>query len=354
MVRRDLIRREFLTDVLSCECRGARKVFVVVFHRESKERVLERAPSRAMAWVCLSRNCGPTCLSLDVVCYAGNALDRSHKSVKFTKPTKSIKPIKSMPIRHRIHFPPQNAEDLAQDEVFFYVLEEGEKRRLRFHDYAGIYERPGLYEQLFYDRLKCTSPTRVADILRKTVEAQGQDATALRVLDLGAGNGMMGEALKRQGVSRLVGVDIIPEARDACSRDRPGMYDDYFVADFTDLDSQLREEIREWQVDCLTSVAALGFGDIPEAAFIQALEFVLPGGWAAFNIKHTFLDPSDSTGFSTLVRELLFSDCIEVHHIERYRHRLSMEGHPLSYFALVVRKKADLPAEMLRRVGVVR
>ncbi|MFT4542817.1 MAG: putative TPR repeat methyltransferase [Planctomycetota bacterium] len=258
-----------------------------------------------------------------------------------------------MPNRHRIHFPPQYATDLSQDEVFFYLIENGEKIPLRFHDYEGIYERPGLYEQLFYDRLKCTSPTKVADILRKTVEANGQDATALRVLDLGAGNGMMGEALKRHGVARLVGVDIIPEARVACLRDRPGVYDEYYVADFTDINAELHEDISEWQVDCLTSVAALGFGDIPQRAFIQALQFVRPGGWAAFNIKHTFLDPSDETGFSALVRELLFSESIEVHHLERYWHRLSMEGNPLAYFALVVRKKAELPKEMLERVGMV-
>jgi len=259
-----------------------------------------------------------------------------------------------MPHRHRIHFPPQNAADLAQDEVFFYIVENGEKTRLRFHDYEAIYTRPGLYEQLFYDRLKCTSPTKVADILRKTVEANGEDATALRVLDLGAGNGMMGEALKHKGVSRLVGVDIISEARDACLRDRPGMYDEYYVADFTDVGSELNDEINEWQIDCLTSVAALGFGDIPQRAFVQALQFVRPGGWAAFNIKHTFLDPSDETGFSTLVRELLFSESIEVHHIERYWHRLSMEGNPLAYFAIVVRKIAEVPADLLERVGLIR
>lgn len=257
-----------------------------------------------------------------------------------------------MSVRHRIQFPPQHATDLAQDEVSFYLVENGDKVRLRFHDYQEIYRRPGLYEQLFYDRLKCTSPTKVADILRKTVEANGQDATALRVLDLGAGNGMMGEALKHHGVARLVGVDIIAEARDACVRDRPGMYDEYYVADFTDVDAELREEIGEWQIDCLTSVAALGFGDIPQRAFVQALHFVRPGGWAAFNIKHTFLDPSDTTGFSALVRELLFSEAIEVHHIERYWHRLSMEGNPLAYFALVVRKKAEVPTELLQRVGI--
>lgn len=257
-----------------------------------------------------------------------------------------------MPTRHRIQFPPQDATNLSQDEVFFYVVEDGNKIRLRFHDYEAIYVRPGLYEQLFYDRLKCTSPGKVANILRDTVESNGQDATALRVLDLGAGNGMMGQALKLQGVSRLVGVDIIPEARDACLRDRPGMYDEYYVADFTDIGAELCEELCEWQIDCLTSVAALGFGDIPQRAFVQALQFVRPGGWAAFNIKHTFLDPSDTTGFSALVRELLYSESIEVHHIERYWHRLSMEGSPLTYFAIVLRKKSEVPTELLERVNL--
>ena len=125
------------------------------------------------------------------------------------------------------------------------------------------------------------------------------------------------------------------------------------IADFTDIGAELCEDISEWQFDCLTSVAALGFGDIPQRAFVQALQFVRPGGWAAFNIKHTFLDPSDKTGFSALVRELLFSESIEVHHIERYWHRLSMEGNPLAYFALVLRKKAELPTELLERVDVI-
>ena len=250
-----------------------------------------------------------------------------------------------------MQFPPESAEDLPQDEVSFFILENGDRIRLRFHDYARIYDRPGLYEQLFYERLKCTSPTKVADILRKTVEANGQDATSLRVLDLGAGNGMMGEVLKQKGVSRLVGVDIVPEAREACLRDRPGLYDEYYVCDFTELDQETFAEIDEWQVDCLTSVAALGFGDIPQRAFIQALDFVKPGGWVAFNIKESFLEPSDDSGFSKLVRAMLFSDAVQVHHIERYRHRLSMEGNPLAYYALVLQKMRPLPERLLEQLA---
>ena len=58
----------------------------------------------------------------------------------------------------------------------------------------------------------------------------------------GAGNGMMGEELKKHGVSRLIGVDIIPEAYEATVRDRPGLYDAYYVEDLTDLNDEKKEE----------------------------------------------------------------------------------------------------------------
>jgi hypothetical protein len=35
----------------------------------------------------------------------------------------------------------------------------------------------------------------------------------------------------------------------------------------------------------MTSVAALGFGDIPPEVFESAFELVEDGGWAAFTIK---------------------------------------------------------------------
>ena len=44
-------------------------------------------------------------------------------------------------------------------------------------------------------------------------------------------------------------------------RDRSVVYDDYYVADFAKLDSDMRENHREWSFDCLTCIASLGFGD---------------------------------------------------------------------------------------------
>ena len=147
-------------------------------------------------------------------------------------------------------------------------------------------------------------------------------------------------------------MDIIPEAKDAAYRDRPLVYDEYYVADFTNLPPKLEEEIADWSFDCLTSVAALGFGDIPPRAFFQALQFIQVGGWVAFNIKETFLDKSDDSGFSRFIRELIFSEYLELYHLEKYRHRLSMEGQPLFYFALVAQKTAEIPEDFLKRYEI--
>ncbi len=247
---------------------------------------------------------------------------------------------------HRIQFPTTEAAELTQDEVSFTLNTDGVQRQVRFHDYDVIYGYPGLYEQLFYDRLKCQSPSKVASILASAVTQAGETPTTLRVLDLGAGNGIMGEELRRLGVARVIGADIIAEARDAYLRDRPGLYDDYLVCDLTDVDESTREELEAWSFDCLTTVAALGFGDIPPRAFVNAFNLVADGGWVAFNIRDTFLEHREMTDFSRTVRELVFTDYLEIHHLERYRHRLSIDGEPLFYYAIAGRKTAEVPAEL--------
>ncbi|MGH0029321.1 MAG: class I SAM-dependent DNA methyltransferase [Myxococcota bacterium] len=245
--------------------------------------------------------------------------------------------------RHRIQFPPADVRELCQDEVYFYLLEGESREKIRLHDYDRIFSVPGLYEQVVYERLKCQSPATVVDVLRSSVAQSPQRLTELRVLDLGAGNGIVGEELKKQGVSRLVGVDIIPEACTATDRDRPGVYDAYYVMDFCKLDLDERDELSSWACDCLVSVAALGFGDIPAPAFLEAFNMIAKDGWVAFNVKETFLDRSDDSGFSQLIRELIFSEYLDLYHLQRYRHRYSIEGEPLYYFALGGRKIADVP-----------
>ena len=215
-----------------------------------------------------------------------------------------------------------------------------------------IYKIKKLYEQLFYERLKCQSPQKVSEALKYSLSQVQENLSELRVLDLGAGNGMMGEQLRKHGVARLVGVDIIPEAKEAAERDRPMVYDTYYVVDFCNLTVEQKEDLKEWSFNCLTTVAALGFGDIPPKAFIEAFNIISPKGWIAFNIKETFLDKSDETGFSIAIRELIFSEYLDVYYLERYQHRLSMEGQPLYYFAIVGRKNADIPESFSTTIGI--
>ena len=255
--------------------------------------------------------------------------------------------------RHRIQFPKDELSALSQDEAYFYLQGSGGKRKIRFHDYDEIYQVPGLYEQIFYDRLKCTSPSKVASILVSAVKQYQDNFSELRILDLGTGNGMMGEELKKHGVSRLVGVDIIPEAYDATVRDRPGVYDAYYVEDFTNLENAKKEEIRSWQCDCMVTVAALGFGDIPAKAFLEAFNIIRSNSWVAFNIKETFFDMNDTSGFSKMIRQLIFSKYLDVYYIERYRHRLSIEGEPLYYFAIAGWKTSDAPDDFLESNSIM-
>jgi len=254
--------------------------------------------------------------------------------------------------RHNIQFPPFAAEHLNQDEAFFYLNTGDKKEKILFHDYTRIYEVPGLYEQLFYDRLKCISPRKVSESLKQTIEQNKENFSEMKVLDFGAGNGIMGEELKKTGVARLVGADILNEAKMATERDRPGTYDMYFVKDFTNLSEDDVAEIKSWNLNALTTIAALGFGDIPTKAFINAFNLINETGWIAFNIKETFLHESDSTGFSRLIRELIFSEYLNINHLERYRHRLSIDGKPLYYFSVICWKRDHVPMDFLKNKNI--
>jgi predicted TPR repeat methyltransferase len=236
-----------------------------------------------------------------------------------------------------ISFPTANA-GADQDAETCEVLVDGDVRRFRFHDYDKIYRIPGLYEKLFYDVLECRSPDVVCGLLGEQLEAGGWNAGDTTVLDLGAGNGIVGECLTKMGCGTVVGVDIIPEAAEAAERDRPGAYAEYVVGDLTDPTPEVHEALGKYRFGVLTTVAALGFGDIPPAAFHYAYDLLVPGGWLAFCIKEDFLADDEPTGFAKLIRDLMDAGSLEVFAQRRYRHRLSAQGQPLHYVAMIGRK----------------
>lgn len=243
-------------------------------------------------------------------------------------------------IKHNIQLPATNLNSLSSDEAYFFYQNGNGKEKILFHDYGKLYDVPGLYEQLFYQRLKCASHQKVTSLLKKVIDENKEVFSELRVLDIGAGNGIAGEELVKQGISRLVGVDIIDEAKSALLRDRPGIYDEYYIMDLTKLTDKNKAELSSWHFNCMVCVAALGFNDIPIEAFINAFNLIEDNGWVAFNIKETFFDKTDESGFSRLIKDMIFEQAIDIHHIERYRHRLSIEGKPLHYFTIIGRKQS--------------
>jgi predicted TPR repeat methyltransferase len=241
---------------------------------------------------------------------------------------------------YKIHLP--TATGLDQDEEYLELEIAGERRRIRFHDYDEIFNVPGLYERLFADALACDSPRVVVDLLEEAVQEEGRRPGDLRVLDFGAGNGMVGEQLARIDSAAIVGVDLLEEAKLAAERDRPGVYDAYHALDMTELAPIDRVELEQHDFNCLTCVAALGFGDVPPEAFATAFELIADDGWVAFNIRERFVEETDTSGFARTLAHALDEGAIVEHARVSYTHRQSVSGDPLPYVAMVGRKQGEL------------
>jgi trans-aconitate methyltransferase len=230
---------------------------------------------------------------------------------------------------------------LDQDEEWFHLVTENGQKRIKVHEYDRVYNVPGLYEEVVYNKLQCDSPNVMATLLKETMEKHGGGDRALRVLDFGAGNGISGEVLKEEiETEALVGVDIIEAAKEAAERDRPDVYDDYYVMDLSQLEAEDKRTLKGWDFNALVTIAALGFGDIPTKAFVNSFNLLPDGSWVAFNIKDRFLSNSDDTGYSEMLQEMIGSS-LQIYRKQHYCHRLSMAGEPLHYYAIIGRKEDD-------------
>lgn len=157
------------------------------------------------------------------------------------------------------------------------------RTRVPFHDYAAIYAVPGLYERAFYEALSMCSSRVVCGLYADALATLGRPPAGERVLDLGAGNGIGGEELRRGvGVAEVVGIDLEPAAERAAARDRPGTYAQYVTADL-DARPEVLDDLGE--VSAVVACSAIGAGhvglDLLTAIVTRA---VRPQGLLAFAV----------------------------------------------------------------------
>lgn len=204
-----------------------------------------------------------------------------------------------------------------------------DRRRVGFHDYAGVYSVPGLYERVFYDTLGMRSTTEVVRLYAEALAELGLHPSAQRVVDFGAGNGLGGRALRDAGVGALVGVDLEPMARTAAERDRPGVYDDYLVGDLGAWSEAELDRLRAYGPTAMVALSAVGVGHVPSPTLARALGLLGPGGIYAFAVAPPLLPEStDPDGVATGYPEFihLLVERTELLRREEYVHRYRADG----------------------------
>ena len=220
--------------------------------------------------------------------------------------------------------------ELSPDETWIEFGPPDARRRIGFHDYDAMYTVPGLYERVFYEELGMDTVTEVVGLYGRTLRAQGLDPAVERVLDLGAGNGISGAALRDTGVGYLVGLDREPAAERAAERDRPGVYDDYLVADLLTWSDSEQQPARAHRLTSIVAVAALGIGHIPPEVLQRAMALAQPGALVSFAVLVELMPGStDERGIASGYPDFLSGwypeHCEELERRE-YVHRRRRDG----------------------------
>ena len=237
--------------------------------------------------------------------------------------------------RFTVSLPPQT-DPLIGREVVEVQYEDGTLEQLRLHDYDRLYELPGAYEQIVSDRLWCVSPQVIASMLGAELDRAGRSRQSARVIDIAAGNGVSGEALVAEGLHPVLGTDIVPAARDAALRDRPGVYEEYRLLDLLALDPDSERHIRSLRADVLQCVAPVGdsAGQLPEQALAAAAKLLEPDALVAY-MHDPGPNPEDAVTFGFWRRELgSHVDARELAR-RRYVHRRTVNGRPYEMVGVV-------------------
>lgn len=219
---------------------------------------------------------------------------------------------------------------------------DGGAEEVALHDYTRVYGVPGLYEAVVQEALDCRSPAVTAAHAAAAVGDLGLDPATVRVLDVGAGNGVVGDELAAHGFRRMFGTDLLPAAADGAVRDRPALYEHYLAADLADPADPVHEAIERWDPQLLACAGALGGGHMSTVALARALNALSEPAIAVLTAGEGWLDESAADGLGAFVTAALADGTLEELRRERFRHRLTMSGDQIHYVALTLRVAGEL------------
>ena len=152
-------------------------------------------------------------------------------------------------------------------------------RSTGFHDYASLFEVPGLYEAAYFEHLRGGSPALLTAALAEVVPPA--ERAGRRVVDVGAGTGVVGEHLVAAGFAPVWAVDLEPASPCAVLRDRPGCHRGARALDLLAPTAEDRAWLAEVAPDVVTVAGAVGFGHLPAAAFAVLADLLPPAGLLA-------------------------------------------------------------------------
>ncbi len=225
-------------------------------------------------------------------------------------------------------------------ELIRVRYDDGAEEELRLHDYGRLYALPGVYEQIVQERLGCRSPQQLATMLGEVVDRLGWDRRTVRAIDIAAGNGVSGEALAAAGLHPVLGTDIVPSARAAAQRDRPGVYDEYLTLDLLALSPVQRSAIAGLHAKLLSCVAPVGAqsSELPPEALIAAASLLDRDGLVAY-MHDPVSGPDQVTGALWRRSGIEAEEQARV----RYLHRYTVNGEPFEMDGVVwrLRRRRD-------------
>ena len=141
---------------------------------------------------------------------------------------------------------------------------------------------------------------------------------------------MSGEALADRGLRPVAAIDVVPEAREATLRDRPGLYEEVLTADLSRLDDDVAQRLRALRPTALTVVGAVGQDHVPPAAVTNAARLLTPDALVAYAYVATAGDEEQRRTLAAV------GETTELGR-ERYRHRRTADGGERMWEAVVLR-----------------